>query len=162
MIVKQGQTDVTTYFKLINATTGLPEVGLVAADIALEYIRDRDLSIPIIAGDISRAQDHEDGGIVGFSNGIYRVDWPDAAFASGVDKVQLMVIGDDIDIAIMEAELEIISDSLFPDEVFDPAAGTIRYNKKGTVTQLSKKDLKDPAGDPVNSTEDIIAEATEQ
>lgn len=65
------------------------------------------------------------------------------------------------DVATETKQDEII-DNFFPDEVFDPAAGTIRYNKKGTVTQLSKKDLVDPAGDPVDSTEDIIAGATEQ
>ncbi len=61
-----------------------------------------------------------------------------------------------------ETKQDEILDNFFPDEVFDPALGTIRYNKKGTVTQLSKKDLKDPDGNAVDSTEDIIAEATEQ
>jgi hypothetical protein len=61
-----------------------------------------------------------------------------------------------------EAKQDEILSNFFPDEVFDPSLGTIRYNKKGTVTQLSKKDLKDPSGNAVDSTEDIIAEATEQ
>lgn len=61
-----------------------------------------------------------------------------------------------------EAKQDEILGNFFPDEVFDPTSGTIRYNKKGTVTQLSKKDLKDPSGNAVDSTEDIIAEATEQ
>jgi hypothetical protein len=61
-----------------------------------------------------------------------------------------------------EAKQDQILGNFFPDEVFAPASGTVLYNKKGTLTQLSKKDLKDPAGNAVNSTEDIIAEATEQ
>jgi hypothetical protein len=60
-----------------------------------------------------------------------------------------------------EAKQDEILGNFFPDEVFVPAAGTIRYNKKGTVTQLSKKNLKDPDGSAVDSTEDIIATATE-
>ena len=43
------------------------------------------------------------------------------------------------------------------DKVFVPASGTLTYNTKGTSTGLLKKNLKDPAGDAVNSTEDIIA-----
>ena len=43
------------------------------------------------------------------------------------------------------------------DKVFVPAAGTLTYNTKGTSTAILKKDLKDPAGAAVDSTEDIIA-----
>lgn len=43
------------------------------------------------------------------------------------------------------------------DKVFVPAAGTLTYNIKGTSTGLLKKNLKDPAGAAVDSTEDIIA-----
>lgn len=61
-----------------------------------------------------------------------------------------------------DAKQNTILDNFFPDEIFLPASGTIRYNKKGTPNQLSKKNLKDTAGNAVNSTEDIIAESTEQ
>jgi len=37
--------------------------------------------------------------------GIYRADFPDAAFATGVDKVQLIIKGAAIDTAIIECEL---------------------------------------------------------
>ena len=63
---------------------------------------------------------------------------------------------------IIDTNIDTLIDNQFPDEVFVPASGTIRLNKKGTVTQLSIKDLKDPDGNAVDSTEDIIAEATEQ
>jgi hypothetical protein len=61
-----------------------------------------------------------------------------------------------------KSQIDNIEDGTLPDEVFDPAAGTVTYLKKGTLTQVSKKDLKDPDGNAVDSTEDIIAEATEQ
>jgi hypothetical protein len=41
-----------------------------------------------------------------------------------------------------------------------PAAGTLTKFAKGTSTEILKKNLKDPDGNAVNSTEDIIA-ATE-
>jgi hypothetical protein len=47
------------------------------------------------------------------------------------------------------------------DEVFAPVAGTVTYFEKGTANQIGKKDLKDPDGNAVNSTEDIIAESRE-
>jgi hypothetical protein len=43
------------------------------------------------------------------------------------------------------------------DKVLDVAAGTLTYNTKGTSTGLLKKNLKDPDGNAVDSTEDIIA-----
>lgn len=43
------------------------------------------------------------------------------------------------------------------DKVFVPAAGTLTYNTKGTSSGLLKKNLKDPSGATVDSTEDIIA-----
>jgi hypothetical protein len=61
-----------------------------------------------------------------------------------------------------EAKQNEILDYIEKDEVFDPPNGTVTYYKKGTVTpEIGKKNLKDPAGDAVDSTEDIIAESRE-
>lgn len=47
------------------------------------------------------------------------------------------------------------------DEVADFPNGTVTYFKKGTAIQIGKKDLKDPDGNAVNSTEDVIGESRE-
>ena len=59
-----------------------------------------------------------------------------------------------------EAKQDLIIQMQEADETFVPAAGTLTKYIKGTATEILKKNLKDPAGAAVDSTEDIIA-ATE-
>jgi len=65
------------------------------------------------------------------------------------------------DDAATEDKQDIITNLIERDEVFDPAAGTVTYLEKGTESEIGKKDLKDPDGNAVNSTEDIIVESRE-
>ena len=50
-----------------------------------------------------------------------------------------------------------ITDIQEADRTIDFTAGTLIYETKGTATVLLTKNLKDPAGAAVNSTEDVIA-----
>lgn len=120
------------------AATSLPEIGTTG------YFTVTDANV--VAGDAVVIK--EGTNVVGF--GVYQPE----ATVSNISEVQSGVA--------TEAKQDETLGNFFPDEVFIPASGTIRYNKKGTLTQLSKKNLKDPAGAAVDSTEDIIAEATEQ
>ncbi len=58
---------------------------------------------------------------------------------------------------IIDTNIDRISAIQESDKTFDPTAGTLTYQTKGTSTAIMKKGLKDPDGNAVNSTEDIIA-----
>ena len=110
MKVKKASTDITTYFKLVDPSTGDEETGLTITDLDMSYIRYRAEAVKADATTLTAADDaHSDNKMfeVDSTNcpGIYRADWPDAAFASGVDKVQLIIKGSAIDTAVMEVEL---------------------------------------------------------
>ena len=108
--VKKGSTDIIQYFKLVDPTSGDEETGLNITDLDMVYIRDKAAAVKADATAHSAATDnHGDNKMfeVDGTNapGIYRADFPDAAFATGVDKVQLIIKGAAIDTAIIECEL---------------------------------------------------------
>jgi hypothetical protein len=75
----------------LDATTGEPMTGLVAADITLKYRRAGAALVSAISeSDLAALTDaHSDGGVKEIGDGLYRVDYPDAAFATGADRVTL-------------------------------------------------------------------------
>ncbi len=110
MIIQQGSTNVTTYFKLVDPTTGAAQTALTMTDLDLTYVRDRSAAVQADATDLgSVTAAHSDHGAIEVDPtncpGLYRVDWPDAAFASGADRVQLCVNAAAIDPAYLEARL---------------------------------------------------------
>jgi hypothetical protein len=112
MIIAPGSTDVITYFKLVDPATGVPETGLTIANLDATYVRDgaaavkNGLSTP---GGYTVSSVHADNAAIQVdatnAPGLYRVDWPDAAFAAGVNRVQLVVNGAAVDPAVIEVEL---------------------------------------------------------
>ena len=141
MKIPKGSTDVTTYLKLIDPAAGTPETGLTITDLDLTYVRDRAAASKADATALA-AVDSAHGDNKAFevdgtnTPGLYRVDWPDAAFAAGVDRVQLCVNGAAIDPAYIEVELgaEIGTDgkTLISTDAQD-LSGTLDVNTK-TIT----------------------------
>jgi len=110
MRVAAGATDVTVYFKLVDPSTGDEETALVITDLDLTYIRDRAAAVKADATELAAVDSvHGDNKMkeVDSTNakGMYRADFPDAAFAAGVDKVQLICAGAAIDTAVIECEI---------------------------------------------------------
>lgn len=109
MIIKKGSTDQTLYFKLTTAA-GAPATALTITDLDLTYIRD--LSVASKADLTALAavdSSHTDNKAIEVdatnAPGLYRVDVPDAAFATGVNRVQVVVNGAAIDPSVIECEL---------------------------------------------------------
>ncbi|MDD4308716.1 MAG: hypothetical protein PHU53_07935, partial [Thermoplasmata archaeon] len=110
MIVAPGAVDVVTYFVLVDPATGVPETGLTITDLDATYTRDgaaaskADLTA---CAAVDAAHSDNTAIQVDATNapGLYRVDWPDAAFATGVARVQLCVNGAAISPAHLEVEL---------------------------------------------------------
>jgi len=97
MNVTGGATDVTTYFVLRTAADGTAKTGATIADIDLQYIRTGESpSAKVDAVELATINGaHEDNKVKEVDStdapGLYRVDWPDAAFAAGVKQVILTV-----------------------------------------------------------------------
>jgi hypothetical protein len=97
MDVVAGSTDVTTYVVLRLAADGTEATGLTITDIDLQYTRSGAAPAAKVDATALAATDsaHGDNQAIEIDAtdqpGLYRVDWPDAAFASGVREVVLTV-----------------------------------------------------------------------
>ena len=97
MIVQAGSTNVTTYFVLRTAADGTATTGATITDIDLQYCRSgaapsAKADATALAATNSAHADNKAFEIDGTdAPGLYRVDWPDAAFAAGVREVILTV-----------------------------------------------------------------------
>jgi hypothetical protein len=97
MNVTGNAADVTTYFVLRLAATGVEATGLTIANMDLQYVRTGAAPSAKVDATALAATDtaHTDNyGIEVDATdqpGLYRIDWPDAAFAAGAKQVILTV-----------------------------------------------------------------------
>ena len=88
-IITKGATDQSVYIKIIDSADGTPETGVVfnTSGIDIEYVRAGAAATDITEATQTAGGAHSDGGFVHVGHGVYRLDLPDAAVASGVDSV---------------------------------------------------------------------------
>jgi hypothetical protein len=97
MIVTKGATDVTDYVMMVDSSTGQPETGLTITNFDLQYTRNQSTpaakvdAVALAATNTAHTDNRAIEVDATSSPGLYRIDWPDAAFASGADKVILVV-----------------------------------------------------------------------
>lgn len=97
MQVTGGATNVTTYFALRKTSDGTAATGLTITDFDLQYVRSGAAPSAKVDATALAATDsaHADNKAIEIDAtdqpGLYRVDWPDAAFAAGVSEVILTV-----------------------------------------------------------------------
>lgn len=96
MLVAGGSINVTTYFKMRLTANGQAATGLTATDFDLQYVRSGaapSTKADATAGTAGGAAAHSDNTVVepdaADQPGLYRIDWPDAAFVAGVREVIL-------------------------------------------------------------------------
>lgn len=91
LLIKGGSTDRSVDIRIVDSGDGTPETGVTSgsAGIAMWYRRDGGLKVAItpITDLATLASAHSDGGLLHISDGYYRFDVPDLAFATGVDSV---------------------------------------------------------------------------
>lgn len=111
MRINPGATDVSLYFMLRDDATRAPKTGITITDIDLVYIRfgaaaaAKGDATALGAVDAAHA-DNKAIEVAGtYYEGMYRVDFPDAAFAAGADGVILTVVCAGCEDAHMEVEL---------------------------------------------------------
>ncbi len=113
----KGSTDVSRYIFLVDSAAGTPETGYVVTDLDMQYTRVG--SAPNAKADCTDlgATDaaHSDTGAYQVdatsSPGLYRIDWPDAAFAVGAESVILSITGTGLQPAFEEIDLKNPSES---------------------------------------------------
>lgn len=97
MLVAGGSTSVTTYFAMRLTADGKAATGLTITGFDLQYVRSgvapstKADATALVAADSSFAADKAIEIDATDQPGLYRVDWPDAAFAAGVREVILTV-----------------------------------------------------------------------
>jgi hypothetical protein len=109
MIIKAGATDQSIYFKLLT-TAGAPATGLTIANLDATYTRTRAAAVKNDLTALGAANSaHADNQAIEVdatnAPGLYRFDFPDAAFASGVAGVILTINGAAIQPQDKEVEL---------------------------------------------------------
>lgn len=89
--IVKGSVDKSVRLQIVDATDGTPETGVLfnTAGIDLWYRRQGAAVVSITEATLaSLSTAHTDGGFLHISHGLYRLDLPDAAFASGADYVE--------------------------------------------------------------------------
>ena len=151
MIVTAGKTNVSVYFYIVqdaSATSpGEPVTGLLFSDIetggSASYARQgaarTDLTLITLA---NASATHADGGFILVDDtnmpGLYRCDYPDAAFATGVDQVMLQIVVASANNAVASPIFVEITD-------FD-----LRDSVRGGMTALPNADADAAGGLPVS------------
>lgn len=90
--ILKGSTDRSVDLYIIDSTDGTPETGVLynTAGIDLKYRRDLSAAVSITEATLAALTTaHADGGFLEIGNGVYRLDLPDAAFATGADHVTI-------------------------------------------------------------------------
>jgi len=130
LMIANGSTDVTVYFSLRDRTTGEPDTGVVVANAGLYYVEQRNASgeVSVTPGEVGDPDSvHVDGGMIHVGHGVWRTDWPDAAFDGGVGKIVTLTVVDGDGGAKTETVIVQLSPSVTVDYV--EGAGTVSDGK---------------------------------
>ena len=93
-IFKKGSTSRSVTIKIIDATAGTPETGVVFDTLGIDlwYRREDEAVVSITEADLTTpilTDTWETGGFLEIGNGDYRLDVPDAAFIAGANHVDI-------------------------------------------------------------------------
>lgn len=94
--VFKDTTSYSLFFELVDSTTGLPKTGIVYTDVTGSYVRTRSVRVPISMATLTGPADGFSAGgfiLIDDTNqpGIYRLDVPAGAFATGAFEVVISV-----------------------------------------------------------------------
>jgi len=164
-IVTKGSTDRSVTLRCIDATTGAPKTDVVfnSSGIALWYRREGAALTSITEATLAALTTaHSDGGFLHIADGDYRLDLPDAAFATGVNHVdfggtvtggvfiggRVRLVDSNLETANMPANVvQISGDSTAADNLenaFDDTAGPVPWAgivDQGTAQSASSTGL---------------------
>jgi hypothetical protein len=148
-IVKKGSTDRSVTLRIIDSVAGTPETGVLfnTAGIDLWYRRELSAKVSITEATLAALTTaHADGGFLHIGDGEYRLDLPDAAFATGANHVDIggtvtdmIVIGGRVRLVNYDPEDTVrLGLTALPNAAADAAGGLIISDAGG----LDADDLK--------------------
>lgn len=147
-IVKKGSTDRSVTLRIIDSTDGTPETGVVfnTSGIDLWYRREGAAKTSITEATLAALTTaHSDGGFLHVGDGIYRLDLPDAAFATGANYVDIggtvtgmIVIGGRVKLTNIDMESPLLDLFL---SILDQATGQLDAGSFATGTVASTAEL---------------------
>lgn len=156
--IKHGSTNVSIDIRIIDSSDGTPEEAVEhsTSGLALWYRRDgaaKTTITPVALASLTTA--HTDGGIEHIDDGWYRLDVPDAAFASGVDHVTIggtctgMVIlsGTHPLVAYDNQDAVRLGLTSLPDAAADAAGGLVISDAGGLDADAMATSVTDIEGD---------------
>lgn len=88
----KGSTNQSVTVYIVDSTDGTPEEGVVhnTTGIAIWYRREGAVKVPLTLVTLASASaSHTDSGFLHIDDGVYRLDLPDAAFATGAGEVTI-------------------------------------------------------------------------
>src|SRR3990167_3528488 len=92
ILIQPGAVNQSVFIRFCDNTTGLPVTSVVAATagLGIVYARPNAAAVALSVSNLSAMTDaHSDGGLLHDSQGSYRLDIPDNAWAIGVDEVKI-------------------------------------------------------------------------
>ncbi|MCA9252832.1 MAG: hypothetical protein R3E58_14385 [Phycisphaerae bacterium] len=147
-IAKDSQ-DVSVEVYGANALTGLAETGLTSSDVAVHYVRARAAAAAVSLSALGSADAaHADGGFVEIdavnAAGWYRLDLPDAAFATGADGVIVIAKASGVLFTPVRVQLGAVASGALGDEVHLCKAALV--NKRVHTVSTGVDEIKDDDG----------------
>jgi hypothetical protein len=95
-VYKQAVSSRSIFIELVDSTTGLPKTGILHSDVTGSYVRTRSARVAITMATLASASTaYSSGGFILIDDtnqpGVYRLDVPDLAFATGAEAVVVTV-----------------------------------------------------------------------
>lgn len=140
-VIKKGSTDVSVELLILDATTGEPKTDVVynSSGLDLWYRRKGAATASITEASLANASAaHADGGFIHIDDGVYRLDLPDVACATGVSG--LVVGGAVTGGVILPLKIQLVDLEL---RDFTDHYGTAQAGAAGTITLASEASSTD-------------------
>lgn len=156
-LIERDSENVSTYPVLKLLATGEPAVGYTITDLDLQFTRNGSAPAAKVDATALTAIDDPHADNKAFevdgtsSAGLFRVDWPDAAFASGVRSVNLCVSGPGLDPSheeiqlvppgVVEPQPILFISIAAPKQLVTPKSGTTDYTIRYRVLDVNNEPI---------------------
>ena len=133
-----GSDDVSLRIRILDSTDGTPETSVTSATagLSLSYQRDGAAATSITLSDLTALTDaHSDGGILHISDGYYRLDVADAAFASGADSV--MITGTATGMVVVGCEVQLANAPTQPQSLSTQAKADVNAEADTAISDAA-------------------------
>jgi hypothetical protein len=150
--ILKGSTDQSVVIRIVDETAGTAETSVVAATVGLDlkYRREGAATADLTESDLAALTTaHTDGGLKHIGAGYYRVDVPDAAFATGADGVLvfgtctgMLVIGVYVPLVAYNPQDGVRQGmTALPDAAADAAGGLVISDAGGLDADAQRADV---------------------